>query len=322
MKKIFTLALVLVGWGSLDGNAQQLWRRTQYAINPFLVNPAVAGTKNEIPFYLSYRNQWTGFKGAPVTMLASGHMRGPQNSAFGAVLQRDDTGGAITRTGIEAVGAYHIELNNYDGFSFGLGLNANQFKIDNSKLVVTDQTDVALNGMQPESTLNIDATVGVLVYGKDYYFGFSTPNLMQSKLRISGYNPEENRNARHYQFMGFYSYNITQDIEIEPSGLIKLTNNTPVQVEVNARVVYQKMAWSSITYRAKDAVAFGFGGQYENYLLGYSIDFTTSKARVMSPFTHEIIMGYIMPGKGNKYTGGTKRKVVKLASKKKLFKIK
>ncbi len=321
MKKIFTLTFTLVALCSMVGNTQQLWRRTQFAINPFLVNPAIAGTKNEMPFYLSYRNQWTGFKGAPVTMLASGHMRGPKNSGFGAVLQRDDSGGAITRTGIEAVGAYNVELNNYDGFSFGLGLSANQFRIDNSKLVVTDQTDAALNNMQVESTLNIDATFGMLVYGKDYYFGFSTPNLMQTKLRISGVNPDDNRNARHYQIMGFYSYNVTQDIEVEPSGLVKLTNNTPIQFEMNARVVYQKMAWSSITYRVKDAIALGFGGQYDNYVLGYSIDFTTSQARVMSPFTHEIIVGYVMAGKGNKYTGGAKRKVVKLGTKK-IFKVK
>lgn len=321
MKKIVTLAFALVALCSLDGVAQQLWRRTQFAINPFLVNPAIAGTENQIPLYISYRNQWTGFKGAPVTMLASGHMQGPRNSGFGAILQRDDTGGAITRTGIEAVGAYHIDLNNYDGISFGLGLSANQFKIDNSKLVVTDQTDVALNGMQPESALNIDADFGMVIYGEDYYFGFSTPNLLQSKLKVSGVNPADNRNVRHYQIVGSYTYDINDNFDIQPSGLIKLTNNTPPQMDMNVRVGYQKMAWSSISYRIKDAIALGFGGFYQNFLLGYSIDFTTSKARVMSPFTHEIMMGYVIPGKRGKYfaSGGSKKKTL---SKKRVIKIK
>jgi type IX secretion system PorP/SprF family membrane protein len=112
MKKILTLVLTMVALCSSDAYAQQLWRRTQFAINPFLVNPAIAGTENQIPLYISYRNQWTGFKGAPTTMLASGHMKGPGNLGFGGVIQRDDTGGAISRTGVEAVGAYHIDLNN------------------------------------------------------------------------------------------------------------------------------------------------------------------------------------------------------------------
>jgi type IX secretion system PorP/SprF family membrane protein len=321
MKKFVTLAVALVLLCSLNAEAQQLSRTTQFAINPFLVNPAIAGTENQIPLFISYRNQWTGFKGAPTTMLASGHMKGPSNSGFGAVLQRDDSGGAITRTGIEAVGAYQIDLNNYDGISFGLGLSANQFKVDNSKLVVMDESDVALNAMQVESALNIDANFGMVIYGEGYYFGVSTPNLLQSKLKVSGVNADNNRNARHYHIMGSYTYDITEDFDIQPSGLIRLTNSTPVQMDMNVRVGYQKMAWSSLTYRIKDAIALGFGGSYQNFLLGYSIDFTTSKARVMSPFTHEIIMGYVIPGKRGKFSasGGNKKKAL---SKKRIIKIK
>lgn len=321
MKKIVTLAVALFLLCSLNAESQQLSRTTQFAINPFLVNPAIAGTENQIPLFISYRNQWTGFKGAPTTMLASGHMKGPSNTGFGAVLQRDDSGGAITRTGVEAVGAYQIDLNNYDGISFGLGLSANQFKVDNSKLVVIDESDVALNAMQVESTLNIDANFGMVFYGEGYYFGFSTPNLLQSKLKVSGVNAENNRNARQYHFVGSYTYDITEDFDIQPSGLIRLTNTTPVQMDMNVRVGYQKMVWSSLTFRIKDAIALGFGGTYQNFLLGYSIDFTTSKARVMSPFTHEIIMGYVIPGKrGNSSASrGSKKKAL---SKKRIVKIK
>jgi len=301
MKKLLILSFLFVGYCSTSLFAQQIWRRTQFAINPFLVNPAVAGTENQMPLYISYRNQWTGFKGAPTTMLASGHMQGPSNSGFGAVIQRDDTGGAISRTGVEAVGAYHFELNESDAISFGLGISANQFKIDNSKLVVVDESDIALNAMQAEASINIDANFGMLMFGSNYYFGFSTPNLLQTKLKVNGIEDEENRNRRHYQFVGSYTYDINDMFDIQPSGLIKMTNSTPIQMDMNVRVGFKKMAWSSITYRPKDAVAFGLGGFYQNILLGYSIDLTTSPAKVMSPFTHEVILGYVIPGKRGKY---------------------
>jgi type IX secretion system PorP/SprF family membrane protein len=228
-------------------------------------------------------------------------MQGPSNSGFGAVIQRDDTGGAISRTGVEAVGAYHFELNESDAISFGLGISANQFKIDNSKLVVVDESDIALNAMQAEASINIDANFGMLMYGSNYYFGFSTPNLLQTKLKVNGIVDEENRNRRHYQFVGSYTYDINDMFDIQPSGLIKMTNSTPIQMDMNVRVGFKKMAWSSITYRPKDAVAFGLGGFYQNILLGYSIDLTTSPAKVMSPFTHEVILGYVIPGKRGKY---------------------
>jgi type IX secretion system PorP/SprF family membrane protein len=300
---------------------QQLGRTTQFALNPYLVNPAYAGTQNAIPMYITYRNQWAGFKGAPVTMTASGHMQGPRNSGFGAILQRDDTGGAISRTGLEATGSYRVDLNGYDGISFGLGLSANQFKVDNSKLVVMDETDVALNGMQVESTFNIDANFGMLVYGDDYYFGFSSPNLIQSKLKVSGVNADDNRNARHYHIVGSYRYDITEDFDIQPSGLFRFTNNTPPQIDMNVRVGYQQMAWSSISWRLKDAIALSVGGTYENFVLAYAMDISTGKARIMSPFTHELIVGYVIPGKRGKYIagGGSKKKAL---SKKRIIKIK
>jgi type IX secretion system PorP/SprF family membrane protein len=301
MKKLLILSFLFVGYCSTSLFAQQIWRRTQFAINPFLVNPAIAGTENQMPLYISYRNQWTGFKSAPTTMLASGHMQGPSNSGFGAVIQRDDTGGAISRTGVEAVGAYHFELNESDAISFGLGISANQFKIDNSKLVVVDESDIALNAMQAEASINIDANFGMIMFGSNYYFGFSTPNLLQTKLKVNGIETEENRNRRHYQFVGSYTYDINDMFDIQPSGLIKMTNSTPIQMDMNVRVGFKKMAWSSITYRPKDAVALGLGGFYQNILLGYSIDLTTSPAKVMSPFTHEVILGYVIPGKRGKY---------------------
>ena len=325
----FLTGLVLLLAANASG--QQLGRSTQFALNPYLVNPAIAGTQNAIPIYITYRNQWTGFNGAPVTMTASAHMQGPRNTGFGAILQRDDTGGAISRTGLEATGAYHVDLNNYDGISFGLGLSANQFKVDNSKLVVLDESDLALNAMQVESSMNIDANFGMLVYGQDYYFGFSSPNLIQSKLKVSSVNPDDNRNARQYHFVGSYTYEISEEFDIQPSGLIRFTNVTPPQVDMNVRVAYkrpkksmyaqQPMAWSSVSLRMKDAIALSIGCTYENFVLGYSMDITTSKARVMSPFTHELVMGYVIPGKRGKNSahGGGSRKSL---SKKRIIKIK
>jgi type IX secretion system PorP/SprF family membrane protein len=321
MKRNIYLVSALVLLLAATATGQQLGRTTQFALNPYLVNPAYAGTQNAIPMYITYRNQWAGFKGAPVTMTASGHMQGPRNSGFGAILQRDDTGGAISRTGLEATGSYRVDLNGYDGISFGLGLSANQFKVDNSKLVVMDETDVALNAMQVESTFNIDANFGMLVYGDDYYFGFSSPNLIQSKLKVSGVNADDNRNARHYHIVGSYRYDITEDFDIQPSGLFRFTNNTPPQVDMNVRVGYQQMAWSSISFRLKDAIALSVGGSYENFVLAYAMDISTGKARIMSPFTHEVIVGYVIPGKRGKFTagGGSKKKAL---SKKRIVKIK
>ncbi|MFN0031206.1 MAG: type IX secretion system membrane protein PorP/SprF [Flavobacteriales bacterium] len=302
MKRIFTLTALALMLFAMDSAGQQYSRLTQFMYNPYFVNPAVAGTLNQIPFYLNYRNQWTGFKGAPTTFMASGHFQGPEKSGFGAILKHDDTGGAITRTSIDLTGAYHIDLNNYDAISFGLSFTGSQFKLDNSKLVVYQPDDLELNGMQAETAMNVDANLGMMVYGQNYYFGFSIPQMIQTRLKLEGLNNKiDNQNMRHFHIMGSYRYNINTDFDIQPSGMMKFTPLTPVQMDVNLKVGYRDRVWAGVTARYKDAIAINVAGQMNNYFLGYAFDFTTGSANVLSPFTHELMVGYIIPGKRGKY---------------------
>ena len=304
MKKQYNFVLVLIAvmWMVNSSLAQQINRRSQYSINPYFVNPAVAGTLNQIPIYATYRNQWTGFKGAPTTYMTSFHTQGPKNFGYGAIVSHDNTGGAISETGIEATGSYHIDLNNYDAVSFGLSLTASQFKFDNGKLLVYDLDDIALNGGQAETKLNLDANAGFLVYGENYYFGASVPQLIQSKLKLTAaIDPSDNRNLRHYQIMGSYKYSVNNSWDIQPSAFMRFTPVTPVQLDVNVRATYIEMLWGGLSVRPKDGIGINLGGFKQNLLFGYSFDYTTSFAKTLSPFAHEIIVGYIIPGKRGKY---------------------
>jgi len=282
--------------------AQQIGRRTQFVVNTYMANPAVAGTMNYSPFFVSYRNQWAGFKGAPVTMMASGHTGFKSGIGVGAIAFRDDTGGAISETGLELTGAYHVDLNNYDAVSFGLSLTGSQYQFDNSRLVVYDPTDQALNGGLSEKTTNVDATFGFLVYGKQYYAGFSIPQLFQSELKLeSEINPSENRNQRHFQMMGSYKYYASDVWDIQPSAFIRFTGNTPVQMDVNVRAIYNQITFAGFTYRHRDAVALMLGANFREFVMSYSYDITTSNANTFSPHTHEITIGYYLAKKTGKF---------------------
>ncbi|NNE56409.1 MAG: type IX secretion system membrane protein PorP/SprF [Flavobacteriales bacterium] len=294
MKKlILSISALLMLVSVVD--AQQLHRRTQFLFNTYLVNPAVAGTQTYSPIMASYRNQWTGFDHAPSTYTLSGHTQLPNKVGVGGILFHDDTGGAISRTGAEITGTYSFDLNNQDAVSFGLSLVGSQYSFDNESLLVYDLNDLALQGGM-ESQFNIDANFGMMVYGVNYFFGFAFPQIIQSKLKLdSSVNPNDNRNARHYYFMGAYQYYITNELNIQPSALIKFTGASPVQFDVNAKLTYKDFIWAGLTYRHKDAVAFTSGVIYSNWTLGYSYDLTTTDARSFSPHTHEISLGYYIP---------------------------
>jgi type IX secretion system PorP/SprF family membrane protein len=286
----------------LAATSQQLGRRTQFATNTFLVNPAAAGTQNYAPIYATFRNQWAGFNGAPTTMNLSGHTGLAKGFGAGAVFYKDDTGGAISRTGAELTGAYKVDLTNFDVISFGLSLGANQFTFDNSKLNVFDRNDNALNDFQAETSTNVDATFGMLVYGKQYFFGFSVPQLIQTRLNLqSAVDGDSNRNQRHFQLMGSYRHYLNDVLDIQPGGFVRFTGNTPVQIDVNVRLNYLENGYAGFTYRHKDAVAFIVGGSFKGFALGYSYDLTTGAANAFSPHTHEVILGYLIPSNKGKF---------------------
>lgn len=300
--RIFIFSIICFSLSAGELSAQQVSRRTQFPINTFMVNPAVAGTQRYSPVFVSYRNQWAGFEGAPTTFMASGHTSFRHGLGGGAIFYTDNTGGAISESGAELTGSYNIDLNNSDAVSFGLSLNAAQYVFDNSKLVVVDQNDVALNDFQRESRMNVDATFGMLIHGETYYAGFSIPQLIQTRLNLeSDGDPAENRNIRHFQLMGSYRYYVNSTWDVQGSGFMRFTAQTPPQLDVNVRVNYAGAAWAGVTYRTADAVAFMLGGIWKDFTLGYSYDITTTNARVLSPHTHEILLGYYFEKKKGKF---------------------
>jgi type IX secretion system PorP/SprF family membrane protein len=299
MKRILhTLAfgLVLIGMGMGSVQAQQLFRRSQFMTNSFLSNPAIAGTLPETPVTMTFRNQWTGFDGAPETMTLSGHTSLPNNLGIGAIVYSDDTGGAINRTGLEIAGSYTIDLNNYDAVSFGLSVMANQWSFDND-LDVWDVEDPALQyGL--EQSLSFDAQFGMMVFGDGYSFGFAIPHLLQSSTGLQASSMSsvaENDNFRHFRFMGQYSFQVNNDFRLEPSGMVRLTERTPAQLDVYLRGWYADMAWIALGFRTNDAAIVGVGGQYGPMGLSYTYDITSTSASYFSPHSHEVTLTYFVP---------------------------
>jgi len=73
VNKYLVLALLLLGVSSLK--AQQLPIYSQYLLNGFMVNPAMAGYDGYTTINATSRQQWMGFKEAPQTYSASWQTR-------------------------------------------------------------------------------------------------------------------------------------------------------------------------------------------------------------------------------------------------------
>jgi len=292
--KIACLILFIFLASKVDG--QQLFRRSQFVFNPYLANPAVAGTSVNSPIMASYRQQWAGFSGAPVTYTLSGHTNLPNSIGAGFIIFNDDAGGAFSRTGAELTGTYKIDLNNEDQISFGLSAVVSSLQFDNTSLVVLDPDDPNL-ATGVENNTNFDANFGMMVYGSNYFYGFAINRLLQSKIGLETLSTIlKNQNVRHFNVLGSYDYDIDDKLTFQPSALLRFTGVTPVQFDVHLKALYQENFWIGLSYRHQDAMAPSFGLKVGNFMAGYSYDITTTNSvRQLSPHTHEINIGYEIP---------------------------
>ena len=292
MKQPFLLlvAMVATSWSAM---AQQQLRRSQFVTNTYLSNPAVAGTEPGTMLSTTYRNQWAGFSGGPSTMLISGHRSLPNGVGAGLILYNDDMGGAISQSGLELTGAYSVLLNNQDAVSFGLSMKGNQFVFDGTDLEVYQPNDPSMPGTL-ESTFGIDFNAGMMVYGKDYYFGMSVFNLLQDKLNVAGVDDDQNRLVRHYQFMGSYLYNVSRLVAVQASGLMRMTEVTSAQLDVNVRAIVNGTSWFGMGFRPQDAFVLSTGLNYGAFTLAYNYDITVGD-NMLSAHSHELSFGYFLP---------------------------
>ena len=290
MKRVLTILMLLVGSSCLFG--QQLPHFSQYYLNDYLINPAVAGSRNYFEGKSSHRYQWEGITDAPRTYTIS--VMGPSKSqkiGMGGYLFTDIVG-PTRRTGLNLSYAYHMKMNESLKLSLGVSAGMLQFMIDGSKINLRDGGDEILTG-GVQSVLVPDAGFGAYLYHEKFYVGASAPQLLNSRVKFfdEGQNPE-GRLPGHYFVSGGYRHTLTDDFTLEPSVFFKYVKPVPLQMEGTLRIIYQEKLWLSGTYRAYDAVTASLGYVINNsFVIAYSHDFTTTNLRNYTTGTHELMVG-------------------------------
>jgi type IX secretion system PorP/SprF family membrane protein len=290
MKKLIytTLALGL----SYLSFGQQLTFNSQYMLNPYLINPAAAGTNERLNVATSFRQQWAGFNDAPRTQMLSFNMLAGENMGVGAVLYNDITG-PLRNIGFTGSYAYHLDVNNDNKISFGLSLSLTQHVLDANSFILNDDVDATLNSGNMKS-LNPDAAFGIQYYGKNYHIGIAAPQLIENKYKFGNDFEEINRHVRHYYLTGAYKFEINEEFEIEPSTLLKYAPAAPFQFDINARLIYAGSMWVGLSYRDRASMVAMVGMERAQFKIGYSYDYVISNIRNYSGGTHELYLSFVL----------------------------
>lgn len=280
---------------ALMGNAQQTPQYSQYMFNQFAINPALAGSKQCIDARIGYRKQWLNLDDAPTTAWVTVHgtfknkQKPYQKSkhGFGAMVETDDTG-PLGFTMFSVAYAYHLKLSNKYMASFGLYAGVQQQKIDAGKITLTDFNDPAI-GNGGSVFVAPEIWPGILLYNDNTFFGLSVRQVMGNKVSDFGI---ENKLVPHFLLNGGHRFRTSKDVAFMPSTLIKLTGAAPLAIDINMMMEYKKIFGLGVSYRNTDAFVAMLKVNFLRFFsLGYAYDITTSKLRVGSSNTHEIILG-------------------------------
>jgi type IX secretion system PorP/SprF family membrane protein len=292
MKKLIFLIIAVAGFSNLSGQQTSLY--TQYMFNPFVLNPAIAGTSNFFQIRSTHRFQWAGFTDAPVTNSLS--MFGPVSGknldmGYGGTVYVDATG-PTRRSGLRGAFAYSIPINDEIHLSFGAALGLMQFKIDGTQIT----------GMRPEPTDDIksvqsffqpDGMLGVYLYRTDFQVSFSADNLFNNKFDVDPEAVGVSKLKRHFYLMGAYTYIFNRTWSAEASTMFKAVTPVPVQMDISSRVIYQKTAWFGISFRTQEAISVLAGYIFSKKIyIGYSFDYNLTAIQQYSLGSHEIMIGY------------------------------
>lgn len=332
MKKIITICLVLAA-GAV--HAQQKPIYTQYILNNYVINPAITGIENYTDLKFSYRNQWVGIDGAPVTSYMSIHSpigkkdyltsatsyqipgenpRGrnymedytapaPHHGIGGMIIS--DKTGYINRWGAYLTYAYHKGLNPKTTLSAGFLLGMTSVSIDATKINWgdTQQDDPAVGYASGDiSKMKPEVGAGLWLYGADYFAGLSVLNIVPAKMKFVK-DPKYGASfLPHYFLTAGYKFFVNDDFTLMPSAMLQYIQPSPPQITMNAKLQYHDLAWIGSSFRFGDQLG-GFAAMAglnvgNTFNVGYAYDMAPSGLSRYSKNTHEIIIGFLI---NNKY---------------------
>jgi type IX secretion system PorP/SprF family membrane protein len=304
MRRVIYIA-ILLGAFLIEGKPQQVPLYSQYMLNGFLLNPAVAGSEGYTAVNITAREQWIGRMHAPGTYALSFQTRVLKNSYISknaSVKKRqrkssrsgkvglggylfNDRNGAVERIGFKGTYAYHINFSRSQ-LSFGLSLVAYQFRLDEDLIHLADPDDQAWFGAH-KAVFIPDADFGVYYTAKNYWAGFSIDQLFESVLKIGDSGYDRYKMERNYYLIGGYDFEINRDFTLSPSTLMKFAENGKFQADISAKVYYQQNYWGGLTYRTGHALIVMAGVSIDKLIFGYAFDIGLNSVMRYSYGTHE-----------------------------------
>ncbi len=296
MKKALSWLPVLICMIGVS-HAQQELMVSQYMFNGLYLNPAYAGSHDYMEITALHRQQWVQFDGAPISQIlsAEGIIKN-KNSGWGAILTNDKIGVSY-KTDLYGNYAYQIRLTEKTRLALGARGGVSYCRAMLNQLTYWDQNDVVFaSNVKNRFIPNVGA--GAYLFSEKFYAGISVPNIINydpaTTLSISNMANNIPRYVRHYYATAGYVFEVTENLQLKPSFLIKYVEGAPMQADLNFQAMFNKSLFVGVSYRTLDGLVAMVEYQPDNnWRIGYAYDQPLTMLRNYSIGSHEIMVSYM-----------------------------
>lgn len=308
MRLTFTPLLLWCAFGHLA--AQQAPQYSLYLLNPYASNPAYAGLDNTLVATGSYRQQWSGLQGAPVTQHVNAHLPIYRISSGVGIKVENDAIGAHRTTQALLSYSYQLPLGREAVLSLGASGGYLQYALDGAKLrapqgtyaepgtgsTVFSHNDPSL----PEGKIQAGTPVGevgIFLQAKRLELSAAVQPVFAPILRATSKNDFALRPVRQYLVYGSYQIAAGDNLVVRPAFLMK-TDITETQSEISVAARWRENTFAGLSYRgfsasARDAaVLFGGFKLNERTTLAYAFDIPLSPLKAVNRGSHELLLRY------------------------------
>jgi type IX secretion system PorP/SprF family membrane protein len=288
---------------------------SQYMFNMLNINPAYAGNRAVNNFNLVHRDQWVGFDKNPQTTFISWDKRKEESNAGYGIQVYNDRLGLENTTGIQGFYSYRVPFDNQSTLSLGLSAGILNFNGDYTGATLMDQILNGAGALTGDPAFQQNETkwvptfgFGALYFQNLWYVGFSMPTLLKT---IGATNPvgssTENtkdpfRGGYEYYLTGGYIFELTNDLVVKPSTLIKYTNGSPLQMDFNFNLWWENKYGIGVSYRTGNAYVGLLEWQITTqFRVGYAYDYYANSLMPYNAGTHELMLRFEYDSSGKSY---------------------
>lgn len=301
--------------------AQQDPQYTQFMYNKLPQNAGYTGSREGLSIRALYRDQWSGKKkngleGAPKTTSFSIHSPLKKEAFALGFFFVNDRLGLEQKNQFDATYAYRISLNKKIKLSIGVNAGLLWYKLNASDAILVHPDDPSYQNV---SRVLPDVGAGIYLYHPNFYFGASVPNFIKGSLSNKGQEASTARRTAHFVMMAGGLIPAGKHLFIRPQVeycyLASAVQKVPHTFEFNlSLLIYDRVnvgAQYHTTFNNRnmgvkldnpDSIDFMLEvWATKQLMIGYSYDYTISKRSDFNNGSHEIVIGYDIPQKKQKY---------------------